>query len=251
MEDGGGLEESGMVRVDQTVFRAEFVSEDQVVVGQSREKALDLPGELKERFTLMEPLFGPPEYTVLILEPCEEHVRAEMAEVDAKGGGCVVEARDRNQALERRCCADGAPIEAGDAVGVHVIHGAFTRVHAEHRAPGAGPRAPDAEHRAPGAEHKIPVRAVDRFGNTTSATIPLAMETARQEGKLKKVDLILIASVGAGFTVGAALLRWEIRSGVPFFLFYPDCTYGVVQTDRLMTYWHGLPSTKPGWKRSL
>jgi len=51
---------------------------------------------------------------------------------------------------------------------------------------------------------------IDRFGNTTCGTIPLAMETARQEGRLKKGDLILIASVGAGFTVGAALLRWEI-----------------------------------------
>ncbi len=51
---------------------------------------------------------------------------------------------------------------------------------------------------------------IDRFGNTTCGTIPLAMETARQEGHLKKGDLILIASVGAGFTVGAALLRWEI-----------------------------------------
>jgi len=51
---------------------------------------------------------------------------------------------------------------------------------------------------------------IDRFGNTTAGTIPLAMETARQEGKLKKGDLVLVASVGAGFTVGAALLRWEI-----------------------------------------
>ena len=51
---------------------------------------------------------------------------------------------------------------------------------------------------------------IDRFGNTTCGTIPLAMETARQESKLKKGDLVLIASVGAGFTVGAALLRWEI-----------------------------------------
>lgn len=51
---------------------------------------------------------------------------------------------------------------------------------------------------------------IDRFGNTTAATIPLAMDTARQEAKLKKNDLVLIASVGAGFTLGAALLRWEI-----------------------------------------
>ena len=49
---------------------------------------------------------------------------------------------------------------------------------------------------------------IDRFGNTTAGTIPLAMDTARQEGKLKKGSLVLLASVGAGFTVGATLLRW-------------------------------------------
>jgi 3-oxoacyl-[acyl-carrier-protein] synthase III len=49
---------------------------------------------------------------------------------------------------------------------------------------------------------------IDRFGNTTAATIPLAMQTAREEGKLHKGDLVLLASVGAGFTVGATLLRW-------------------------------------------
>ena len=46
------------------------------------------------------------------------------------------------------------------------------------------------------------------YGNTTAATIPLAMQTAIDEGKLKKGDLVLLASVGAGFTVGATLLRW-------------------------------------------
>jgi len=49
---------------------------------------------------------------------------------------------------------------------------------------------------------------IDRYGNTTSATIPLAMETARQEGKLNKGSMVLLAAVGAGFTVGATLLRW-------------------------------------------
>jgi 3-oxoacyl-[acyl-carrier-protein] synthase-3 len=49
---------------------------------------------------------------------------------------------------------------------------------------------------------------IDRYGNTTGATIPLAMETARQEGKLKKESLVLLAAVGAGFTAGATLLRW-------------------------------------------
>lgn len=50
---------------------------------------------------------------------------------------------------------------------------------------------------------------IDRFGNTTAGTIPLAMQTALDEKRLKKGDLVLLASVGAGFTVGATLLRWE------------------------------------------
>jgi 3-oxoacyl-[acyl-carrier-protein] synthase-3 len=50
---------------------------------------------------------------------------------------------------------------------------------------------------------------IDRFGNTTAGTIPIAMQTAVEEGRLKKGDLVLLASVGAGFTVGATLLRWE------------------------------------------
>ncbi len=50
---------------------------------------------------------------------------------------------------------------------------------------------------------------IGEYGNTTAGTIPLALETARQQGKLKKGDLVLLAAVGAGFTVGATLLRWE------------------------------------------
>jgi 3-oxoacyl-[acyl-carrier-protein] synthase-3 len=49
---------------------------------------------------------------------------------------------------------------------------------------------------------------IDRYGNTTAGTIPLAMGTARDEGRLNKGDLVLLASVGAGFTAGATLLRW-------------------------------------------
>ena len=49
---------------------------------------------------------------------------------------------------------------------------------------------------------------IDRFGNTTAGTIPLAMNTAIEEGKLKKGSLVLLASVGAGFTIGATLMRW-------------------------------------------
>jgi 3-oxoacyl-[acyl-carrier-protein] synthase-3 len=51
---------------------------------------------------------------------------------------------------------------------------------------------------------------IDRFGNTTAGTIPLAMQTALDEDRLHKGDLVLLASVGAGYTVGACLLRWEM-----------------------------------------
>ncbi len=50
---------------------------------------------------------------------------------------------------------------------------------------------------------------IDRYGNTTAGTIPIAMNTALEEGRLKKGDLVLLASVGAGFTAAATLLRWE------------------------------------------
>lgn len=49
---------------------------------------------------------------------------------------------------------------------------------------------------------------IERFGNTTAATIPLALNDAMAEGRLKKGDRVLLCSVGAGFTVGSVLLRW-------------------------------------------
>jgi len=49
---------------------------------------------------------------------------------------------------------------------------------------------------------------IDRYGNTTSATLPLATRDAVQTGKVKKGDLVLFAAVGAGYTVGANLWRW-------------------------------------------
>ncbi len=50
---------------------------------------------------------------------------------------------------------------------------------------------------------------IDRFGNTTAATIPLATRDAVESGRLKKGDLVLFAAVGAGFTAGVNLWRWS------------------------------------------
>jgi 3-oxoacyl-[acyl-carrier-protein] synthase-3 len=51
---------------------------------------------------------------------------------------------------------------------------------------------------------------IDRYGNTTAATIPLATRDAVESGKLKKGDLVVFAAVGAGYTVGANLWRWTM-----------------------------------------
>ena len=57
------------------------------------------------------------------------------------------------------------------------------------------------------AKEKVVIN-IERFGNTTAATIPLALNDAVCQKRLHKGDLVLLASVGAGFTVGSVLLRW-------------------------------------------
>jgi len=49
---------------------------------------------------------------------------------------------------------------------------------------------------------------VDRYGNTSSASIPLALDEARKSGRLKPGDLILLVTFGSGFTWGAMVVRW-------------------------------------------
>lgn len=51
---------------------------------------------------------------------------------------------------------------------------------------------------------------LEKYGNTTAATIPLALMDAVEQGRLRRGDLVLLASVGAGFTVGAVLLKWSL-----------------------------------------
>jgi 3-oxoacyl-[acyl-carrier-protein] synthase-3 len=52
------------------------------------------------------------------------------------------------------------------------------------------------------------VLTVDRHGNTSAASIPLALDTAVHDGRIKRGDLILLEAMGGGFTWGSALLRW-------------------------------------------
>ena len=60
-----------------------------------------------------------------------------------------------------------------------------------------------------GLDKKQIVVNIESFGNTTAATIPLAMASALKCGQLQQGNLVMLASVGAGFSAGATLLRWE------------------------------------------
>jgi len=52
------------------------------------------------------------------------------------------------------------------------------------------------------------IRNIDRLGNTTAASIPIALDEAVKEGRIKKGDLIVLTAFGSGFTWGAAVIRW-------------------------------------------
>jgi len=57
------------------------------------------------------------------------------------------------------------------------------------------------------AQEKV-VITVDRHGNTSAASIPLALDVACKDGRIKKGDLVMIEAIGGGFTWGSALIRW-------------------------------------------
>jgi len=65
-----------------------------------------------------------------------------------------------------------------------------------------------AQHRMGLPDAKV-VKNIHEYGNTTAATIPLAMGTALDAKSVKRGDLVLLTAVGAGFTVGSVLLRWS------------------------------------------
>ncbi len=52
------------------------------------------------------------------------------------------------------------------------------------------------------------VITVDRHGNTSAASIPLALDAARRDGRIKEGNLVMLEAIGGGFTWGSALIRW-------------------------------------------
>jgi len=69
----------------------------------------------------------------------------------------------------------------------------------------------EAAQRRVGLEDSQVCITIDRFGNTTSASIPSALRVALDEGRLKEGDLVVLCVFGAGFTWGSTLLRWTAR----------------------------------------
>jgi 3-oxoacyl-[acyl-carrier-protein] synthase-3 len=49
---------------------------------------------------------------------------------------------------------------------------------------------------------------IERFGNTTAATIPIAIDECVQSGRLKRGDLLMLTAFGSGFTWGSTAIRW-------------------------------------------
>ena len=61
-----------------------------------------------------------------------------------------------------------------------------------------------------GVPHERVASVLARYGNTTGATLPLALDGVLSEGKIKRGDLVVFTAVGAGFTSGATLVRWAL-----------------------------------------
>ncbi|MDX2033088.1 MAG: beta-ketoacyl-ACP synthase III [Blastocatellia bacterium] len=83
----------------------------------------------------------------------------------------------------------------GDDIGCFIAHQANMRII-------------DATAQKAGLAPEKVIKNIHKYGNTTGATIPLAIGDAIEAGKLKKGDLVLFAAVGAGFTSGCVLARW-------------------------------------------
>jgi 3-oxoacyl-[acyl-carrier-protein] synthase III len=60
-----------------------------------------------------------------------------------------------------------------------------------------------------GVPHERVASVLARYGNTTAATLPLALDAVLAEGKIRRGDLVVFTAVGAGFTTGATLMRWS------------------------------------------
>ncbi len=114
------------------------------------------------------------------------HLRMEGREVFKHAVGMVTDVI--------RACFDDAGVTAAD-IDWFVPHQANRRII-------------DASADKLGLAREKVVVTVDHHGNTSAASIPLALDVAVKDGRIKKGDLVMIEAMGGGFTWGAALIRW-------------------------------------------
>ena len=114
------------------------------------------------------------------------HLRMEGKEVFRHAVGMVTDVI--------RGCFDDAGVTA-DAIDWFVPHQANRRII-------------DASADKLGIPHEKVVVTVDQHGNTSAASVPLALAVAVNDGRIKPGDLVMIEAMGGGFTWGAALIRW-------------------------------------------
>jgi 3-oxoacyl-[acyl-carrier-protein] synthase-3 len=114
------------------------------------------------------------------------HLRMEGKEVFRHAVGMVTDVI--------RGCFDDAGV-AADAIDWFVPHQANRRII-------------EASADKLGIPHRKVVLTVDQHGNTSAASVPLALAVAVKDGRIKPGDLVMIEAMGGGFTWGAALIRW-------------------------------------------
>ena len=98
---------------------------------------------------------------------------------------------------------------SADMLERHRIPAAAIALYVPHQ---ANLRIVDAAAERLGLDSSRVVRSGERYANTTAATIPIGLSEAWREGRLERGGLVLMASFGAGFTLGSLLLRWQLES---------------------------------------
>jgi 3-oxoacyl-[acyl-carrier-protein] synthase-3 len=179
----------------------------------------------EDRTTLV--LFGDGAGAVL-LEPCEDGEDAGLLdykhEIDGSGGqhlympGGGSLHPSSHETVDKKMHYVHQNGQAVFKFAVRKMEELSTRMLAKHNLTGddiacfiahqANMRIIDATAQKAGLAPEKVIKNIHKYGNTTAATIPLAIGDAIEAGKLKKGDLVLFAAVGAGFTAGSVLMRW-------------------------------------------
>lgn len=121
----------------------------------------------------------------------------------------ILESKQRYAQMDGRRVFISAVEKMPEAVTIALKQNGFTIEDVDHLIPH---QANDRISQMVATNLKIPVekvvRNIDRFGNTTAASIPIALDETLKEGKIKKGDIVVLTAFGSGFTWGSAIIRF-------------------------------------------